>query len=444
MVCPACGKTNPPVARHCAFCGALIIHPHVPAAATLPTFPVAALVLLHYITFGIFTHVWLNHYHGKLPQRRPDDPTAGKAIGFLFIPFYNLYWLFFTYLRLSERLQEERDRYLLPDDDMRDLAMATCILTVIPYFNIISFLIVFPIYAGIVQARINELATARERSMAVTPAVPTPMAPVNFCPACRLEGKVDARVCPTCGHTLQAIIRQPMQFTGSGWSLLGYSLVINLFMYLIIPLAWAYTWTWKWLIRSLRLQDGTWLRFKGQPTNIWGSCALLGMIGYLAWVPYFLASDPGSPGLLVLVYLLPLLLMPLTTALTLRILRSFIGNTVLSTGISFRFTGAYVEMLGWNILLYLSCFTIVGWGWALAAYLRWLCDNTSSPDARLAFTGQGHQLLWRGIVAYLASFALISMPWAFQWFLHWFFSSITVIQSIAPQSVEATEPLQQT
>lgn len=47
--------------------------------------------------------------HGSLPQVRDDDPSAGKALGFMFIPFFNIYWAFFVWLRLCDRLNEARE-----------------------------------------------------------------------------------------------------------------------------------------------------------------------------------------------------------------------------------------------------------------------------------------------------------------------------------------------
>ena len=57
----------------------------------LSSFSVAGVVLLHFVTFGIFTMIWFNLMHGKMPMTRHDDPSAGKAIGFMFIPFFYLY-----------------------------------------------------------------------------------------------------------------------------------------------------------------------------------------------------------------------------------------------------------------------------------------------------------------------------------------------------------------
>lgn len=55
------------------------------------TFPTAAVIVLHFITSGIFTLIYFGLKHSKLPMIRHDDFGAGKAIGFMFIPGFNLY-----------------------------------------------------------------------------------------------------------------------------------------------------------------------------------------------------------------------------------------------------------------------------------------------------------------------------------------------------------------
>ena len=73
-------------------------------------FPVIAAVLLHIVTFGLFTIIYFNLMHDKMPKLRQDDPSAGKGVGFCFIPFFNWYWLFFTFTRLERRMEEQRVR----------------------------------------------------------------------------------------------------------------------------------------------------------------------------------------------------------------------------------------------------------------------------------------------------------------------------------------------
>jgi hypothetical protein len=126
---------------------------------TLEHFSGAGVVLLHIVTLGIFTVIWFNLMHGKMPRTRPDDPSAGKAIGFLFIPFYNLYWIFFTYLRLVDRINQQRAARGLPAQ-LRGFTMAICILSVIPYVNCLNSFFIWPIWAGLMQGSVNELLRA--------------------------------------------------------------------------------------------------------------------------------------------------------------------------------------------------------------------------------------------------------------------------------------------
>jgi hypothetical protein len=136
------------------------IHPLPGAGGTLTPLPVAVVILLHFVTCGIFPTIWFGLMHGKLPKTRPDDPSAGQAVGFMFIPFFNLYWVFFSYIRLCDRIDEQRIRHGLAPNNLRGLAIATCIVIVIPYVNLLGALILDPIFFGVLQATANELAAA--------------------------------------------------------------------------------------------------------------------------------------------------------------------------------------------------------------------------------------------------------------------------------------------
>ena len=74
------------------------------AAHSLRPFPVWLVGVLNLITFGLFPFIHFGLMHDKLPKAASNDPSAGKAIGFQFIPYYNLYWIFFQSLRLCDRL----------------------------------------------------------------------------------------------------------------------------------------------------------------------------------------------------------------------------------------------------------------------------------------------------------------------------------------------------
>jgi len=128
-------------------------------APSLPAiFPIWALVLLHYLTLGVFSMVWVNLYHGSLSRERADDPTAGQAVGYLFVPIYGLYWIFFTHLRLCERLYRDQIMAGLARPNLRAFALWCCIVEVVPYVNFLGTLITYPVLAGLLQHRLSELS----------------------------------------------------------------------------------------------------------------------------------------------------------------------------------------------------------------------------------------------------------------------------------------------
>jgi hypothetical protein len=159
----------------------------------LTTFPVAVAVLLHFVTFGIFTLLWLNLMHGKMCRVRDDDPSAGKAVGFCFIPFFNLYWIFFTYRRLCLRIDEQRDLYGLQPSNLCGFATTACIFQIIPYINfLLGYTIITPIFIGMMQSSINQLV----HTSATT--VPRTTLPPSSVPARGMSGGVIAAIVCAC------------------------------------------------------------------------------------------------------------------------------------------------------------------------------------------------------------------------------------------------------
>lgn len=173
------------------------------ATATVPhqltTFPVAVVILLHFVTFGIFTFIWLNLMHGKMCRVRVDDPSAGRAIGFCFIPFFNLYWIFFTYRRLCLRIDEQRDLYGLPPSNLRGLATTACIFQVIPYLNIlIDYTIITPIFLGMIQSSVNQLARTSVTTAPRT-TLPASTEPARGMSGCLIAAIICACLIPVLG-----------------------------------------------------------------------------------------------------------------------------------------------------------------------------------------------------------------------------------------------------
>jgi|GEM_PF-1616794 len=133
----------------------------------LSEFPTWAIVLLS-IFVPLFGLIWFGLMHDQLPKNRQDDPGAGKAIGFSFIPFFNIwYWNFFVHPRLVLRINEQRLAAGLPEAQLNGLAMTMCILYAcfipmgcVPILNwiyVLSLIVVKCIFFASVQSAVNEL-----------------------------------------------------------------------------------------------------------------------------------------------------------------------------------------------------------------------------------------------------------------------------------------------
>ena len=84
--------------------------------------------------------VWL-YKAWKVASRRPEDPSPGQAVGFLFIPFFNLYWVFRAVPGLSAALHRNL-RQTNPSwaggTAGHGIGIAAAVISVIPYVNFLS------------------------------------------------------------------------------------------------------------------------------------------------------------------------------------------------------------------------------------------------------------------------------------------------------------------
>ncbi len=139
-------------------------------------FSILAILLLNTVTLNVFSVVWLNLLHGKMPKLRQDDPSAGKAIGFMFIPFFNIYWIFFTLTRVVKRIDEQRAMRGLQPSAAAVPAIMVCVFTVlscIPILGIVTallnYMIVVPLLATLVQKSITSLVEVSAQPAPVPP-----------------------------------------------------------------------------------------------------------------------------------------------------------------------------------------------------------------------------------------------------------------------------------
>ena len=155
----------------------------------LGEFSVALVVVLDFVTFGLFPLIWFGLMQDKMPRLRHDDPSAGKHIGFMFIPFFNLYWVFFAYCRLCDRIAEQRQLRGLAPANLKGLAIASCIASLVPYIGwFVAGPILWALFFGMLQARVNELVyvtqqqAAQQYSQQYAQPQPQPAAPQSFGP----------------------------------------------------------------------------------------------------------------------------------------------------------------------------------------------------------------------------------------------------------------------
>ena len=70
----------------------------------LTSFSTVWVVVLSIVTFGIFNIIYYGLMQDRLPKVKPDDPSTGKFIVLLIIPFVNLVFTFIYWPRLADRI----------------------------------------------------------------------------------------------------------------------------------------------------------------------------------------------------------------------------------------------------------------------------------------------------------------------------------------------------
>ena len=217
-----------------------------------------------------------------------------------------------------------------------------------------------------------------------------------------------------------------IEFTGTGFPALGWGLLALLMGLLIIPAAWGAVALYRWFVSNLSFSDGTKASFEGRAGQVWGYFAI-GML--LGFVPQLSRAVDDQTGALFVAIGLPILLLPISTAIWLKIVRWFFSSVRLSCGTNLSFKGNYGPYLAWMLLVSLSVYTIIGWAWASVAMLRWVCRNIDAGQNHLEFLGSGWGLLWRCLLAGLASIFIIPIPWVWLWVVKWVTSSMLIKQT---------------
>jgi hypothetical protein len=273
----------------------------------------------------------------------------------------------------------------------------------------------------------------RDRTLATNLEVPV----LERCPHCDLTVLFSTDICPNCAQDRRVPVdpnakaermagqQKPrtIGFGGTAIEALGWGLYALLLSLLVIPAAWGAAALYRWFVKHLRFSDGTQASFEGRGSDVWGYFILGTVMGFVPMLSKTIedpvAEQLGSFGLQVLI-------LPISAFVWWQITRWFFSKIRLSCGTTLRFAGGYVPYLGWTLLATVSVFTIIGWAWAYAAMLRWVCTKVEGGRAKLIFTGSGWGFLWRAVVASLASMAIIPIPWVWLWFYRWIIESMVI------------------
>jgi hypothetical protein len=187
---------------------------------------------------------------------------------------------------------------------------------------------------------------------------------------------------------------------------------------LAVATAWIFETACRWFCRSLTFSDGSTADFSGRAGQI-----------LLWWIVWLLAGRRWrfvsyEPLLEFLIYLA-------TLWATWQVMRWFVRSIELSSGKRLAFTGAYWELLGWEILFGLSFLTVIGWAWVLAAIYRWFARNAHGDGVALQFHGEGVSVLWRTVATVLFSLPVVTIPWAWLWYARWVVRNTTLEGQLA-------------
>ena len=212
------------------------------------------------------------------------------------------------------------------------------------------------------------------------------------------------------GATGSASIELPL------WAFLGRSLLFVIGLVLVIPAPWAGTSFYRWLIARIQVPGRPNLAFTGQVGDLWYVFVAMGLLTYAGAI-----HDS-----------LQLVAIPIQGFLSWMLIR-WIASNLSSNGqqLPIAFEGSAVTFIGWQLLMYLSFLTIIGWAWVATAITRWICRNVSGTHREIVFNASGLDVLWRTLLMAIGCVFLIPIPWVMRWYAQWYVSQFALVERTA-------------
>ncbi len=248
--------------------------------------------------------------------------------------------------------------------------------------------------------------------------------PFDICLSCGATIADGAAFCQRCGtprataapedpRALQPA-SEGFELTAGALGLFGRSILLMIGMFLIVPAPWLVCWFNEWLVENIRGRDGDRAVFRGTPGSVWVLTTLYGLV----MVANIVNSNREDPyGWLQAVVQVG------SIALTWAYFRWFTSQVEFD-GRRLNLRAGLPGYIGWNLLIYLSILTIVGWAWVTVFMYRWLTRSVEGTEGNFTFTAEGHQFLWRTVVAILFCLPIVTMPWAIKWMYSWLVSQV--------------------
>lgn len=197
------------------------------------------------------------------------------------------------------------------------------------------------------------------------------------------------------------------------WPFLGWCILLVVGNAVVVPAPWIATGYYRWLFPRVHVPQRPNIGFTGQVGDIWYVFVALALAGYVGLVHG----------------LFQLATIPLQAFLSWMVMRWVVAN-LSSNGqpIPMTFDGSPWAFIGWQLLMFLAMFTIIGWAWVMAAWMRWICRNIAGTRRGMIFVGTGLQLLWRTLAFGFGCLLIIPIPWLLRWYFTWTMAQFELVE----------------
>jgi hypothetical protein len=201
------------------------------------------------------------------------------------------------------------------------------------------------------------------------------------------------------------------------WGFLGRAIVFVIGFLLIIPAPWVAVWFYKWVASHITVPGRPNFGFTGQVGDIWYVFIAMALLTYI-----------GQADLYYFQYF-SFLIQAFLSWMVVRWIAANLSSNGEKLPISFQ--GSPLVYVGWDILMYISFITIIGWAWVITAWMRWNCRNIEGTQREVIFTASGLEMLWRTLVFGIGCAVLIPIPWVMRWYTRWYVSQFALADRTA-------------